>query len=143
MALLSFLGGLVKPVTDLVDNLHTSVEEKLAMKVALTKLETEFGAKALDYEKSILQARSDIIVTEAKSESWITRNWRPLTMLNFLFILNWFIIGEARGWPLPNEAFVMQVFSLLKIGIGGYLAGRSAEKVVPAVLRAMKKKENV
>lgn len=143
MALLSFLGGIVKPVTELIDNLHTSTEEKLAMKVALTKLETEFGAKALDYEKAVLQARSSAIVTEAKSEGKLTRNWRPITMLNFLLILNWFIIGKAFGWPLPDAEFVNQVFALLKLGIGGYVIGRSAEKIVPSVMKALKKKENV
>ena len=143
MALLSFLSGLVKPVTDLVDNLHTSIEAKLAMKVALTKLETEFGAKALDYEKSLLTARTEVIGKEATSESSLTRQWRPITMLNFLLILNWFILGKAFGWPLPDAEFVNNVFALLKLGIGGYVVGRSAEKIVPSVLKAMKKKENV
>jgi len=143
MALLSFLGGLVKPVTDLVDNLHTSVEEKLAMKVALTKLETEFGAKALDYEKSLLTARAEVINTETKSESTITRTWRPVTMLTFLGIVVWFVVGKAFSLPLPEEAFVNNVFALIKLGLGGYVLGRSAEKIVPAVLKAMKKKENV
>jgi len=143
MALLSFLGGIVKPVTELIDNLHTSVEEKLAMKVALTKLETEFGAKALDYEKSLLTARAEVINTETKSESTITRTWRPVTMLTFLGIVVWFVVGKAFGLPLPEEAFVNNVFGLIKLGLGGYVLGRSAEKVVPAVMKALKKKENV
>ena len=143
MALLSFLSGLVKPVTELIDNLHTSTEEKLAMKVALTKLETAFGSRALDYEKAVLQARSEAIVTEAKSEGRLTRNWRPITMLNFLLLLNWFVIGKVAGWPLPDAEFINQVFALLKLGIGGYVIGRSAEKIVPAVMKAMKSKENV
>ena len=143
MALLSFLGGIVKPVTELIDNLHTSVEETLAMKVALTKLETEFGAKALDYEKSLLTARAEVINTETKSESTITRTWRPVTMLTFLGIVVWFVVGKAFGWPLPEKDFVDNVFALIKLGLGGYVLGRSAEKIIPSVMKAMKRKENV
>ena len=68
----------------------------------------------------------------AQSESWIARNWRPITMLSFVFIIfNNFVLvpyGEAFGFPMPSVMLPPDMFALLKIGLGGYVVGRSAEK---------------
>ena len=59
-----------------------------------------------------------------------------------------FVVAILAYWfgltpeGVPEEA-VMQMFALVKIGLGGYVVGRSAEKIVPGVLTAFKKKEEV
>jgi len=141
MSLWSFISGVFSPAAKLVDELHTSAEERLQMKAELTRIQAEFVTKALEYEKALLQATSDIIGKEATSESALTRMWRPITMLTFLGIVVWLTLGKAFGWPLPEESFVNNVFELLKLGIGGYILGRSAEKVIPGVVNALKSKE--
>jgi hypothetical protein len=127
MGLLSFLSGAVKPVTELVDNLHTSSEEKLTLQNELVKLENVFTTEALQYEAKMMELQQNIIITEAKGESWIQRTWRPITMLTFLAL----IVAHYGGWlafPIAD-----QMWTVIKIGLGGYVGGRTLEKIVPVI----------
>lgn len=79
-----------------------------------------------------LQGQIDIIQEEAKSEHWLTANWRPLTMLTFVVIIaNNYILYPYLSlfWPeAPQLSIPPDMWDLLKIGLGGYVVGRSAEK---------------
>ena len=81
-------------------------------------------------------ARADIVKTEAASENWLAASWRPILMLTFggLIVARWF------GWAAPNlsEAEYLKLWSIVELGLGGYVIGRSAEKIVPAVATALK-----
>jgi hypothetical protein len=138
VSLLNLLGGLVKPVGDVIDSLHTSSEEKLEAKAKLIAIQAEFTAKALEYEAKIVSEQAAVIRSEAGA-GFLAANWRPLTMLVFvgLVVAHWF------GWSAPgmSEAEVLSVFGLIKIGLGGYVAGRTVEKIVPAAVQAFKSKE--
>jgi len=74
-----------------------------------------------------LKGAIKIILAEARGGSWLQRSWRPLLMLTFagLIVARWF------GFTAPGitEAVELELWSLVKIGIGGYVVGRSAEKV--------------
>jgi len=128
MGFLSFLGGAIKPVSDLVDSLHTSGEEKQQLQNELTKMENSFAEHVLEYESKIAQMKSDVIMSEAKGESWLQRNWRPVTMLTFLVLIVCHYMG-VLAFPIADQMWI-----LLQIGIGGYIASRGAEKVIPAVV---------
>ena len=132
MGIFDFLGGLVKPVTDLIDSLVTTDEEKDKLKNAFTSIENDMKAKIIDYETKLAQYQSDIIIAEAKGQSWLQRNWGPCLMASFgLIIFNNYILspylGAMFGWnvvlDMPSE-----LWDLLKIGVGGYIVGRSTEK---------------
>ena len=93
-AAMDFVVGIFKPAADLIDNVHTSEEEKLELRNALVKLQNEVTTKQIDLlskqtdlEKQLLEAQSSIINAESKSDSWIARSWRPITMLTFLVII--------------------------------------------------------
>ena len=136
----SLASSLFKPVADLVDNLHTSEEERLQCKAALLQAQTEFLGKALDYEKTTLEVRGKIVAAEATGQSFLQRNWRPIIMLEFGFIIAWnYVISPL--FSAPSLDIPPDMWGLLKIGLGGYVIGRSAEKVVPGLIQAMKKKE--
>ena len=122
MGWFSLLSNLFVPAAKLIDNLHTSDEEKLTAKQAMFELQVEAFNKAEQYESELLSAKSAIITAEAQSQSVIARNWRPITMLTFLGL----VVLDSFGvllTPLAPEAW-----TLLQIGIGGYVVGRSAEK---------------
>jgi hypothetical protein len=131
---LDVISGLFKPVADLVDNIHTSTEEKMVLRNGLEQMKNIISTKVLELEGKILDAKASIIVAEAKGESWIQRNWRPITMLTFLTLICLDSFG-VLAFRLSEEAWVV-----LKIGLGGYVVGRSVEKVLPAVVKAMKEK---
>ena len=58
------------------------------------------------------------------------RNLRPITMLTFLVL----VVFDNFGW-LPNP-LAKEAWTLLQIGLGGYVAGRSAEKMTQQYLKA-------
>ena len=85
-------------------------------------------------EQATQQLQAKVIATEASSEHWITSAWRPITMLVFVAIIanNYILVPyfQSFGLHIPSLVLNNQMWDLLKIGIGGYIVGRSAEKVV-------------
>lgn len=138
MNVLDIVGGIFKPAAELIDNLHTSKEEKLQQKAVLLDLQTSFLTEALQYEQEQMKAKAEIIKAEASSQSWVTRSWRPITMLSFVAAVLAYWFGLTPDLP---EKAVDNMFLLVQIGIGGYVAGRSIEKVVPSAVAALKKKD--
>ncbi len=86
---------------------------------------------------AVFMAQSDIVKTEAASTHWLAANWRPLTMLTFvaLIVARWF------GWAAPGlqEAEYLKLWSIVEFGLGGYVVGRSVEKVAPSIAQALRK----
>jgi hypothetical protein len=84
-----------------------------------------------------LTARADIVKSEAASNSWLASSWRPITMLVFtaLIVARWF------GWAAPNlaEAEYLKLWDIVQLGLGGYVVGRSVEKIVPSIADAIKR----
>ena len=95
--------------------------------------QAEIEGKLAELEGKATDAKSAIIVAEAKG-NWLQKSWRPLLMVLFgIIIANNFIIhpymlaltGKSVMLPIPPD-----MWSLLKIGVGGYIVGRSVEKGV-------------
>ena len=123
LSILGFIADIFKPAAELVDNLHTSEEENLLIKERMFKMEQAVTLKLMEYESQLLTAKTDIIKAEANSASWIARNWRPITMLSFLAL----VVADSFSW-LPNP-LAKEAWTMLQIGLGGYVVGRSGEKI--------------
>lgn len=141
MSIFSTIAGLFQPAAELIDNLHTSDEEKLTLKAQLLQIETGVVNNAIELEKSALEAKASIIIAEAKSDGILARNWRPIVMLLLTFSILAYWFGFA-GIGIPVE-IIDRMYSLVQIGVGGYIASRGAEKIVPGVVAALKKKEEI
>ncbi len=139
MNVLNLIGQIFKPAMDMIDNVHTSEEEKLTKKAQLLELQSNFLIQGLEYEQAQLQAKAAIITAEAKSEHWVTATWRPITMLSFVAAILAYWFGLTPD-TIPDTA-IESMFTLVQIGLGGYVVGRSAEKIVPGLVSAFKKKE--
>lgn len=134
----STLGELFKSVTGLVDSLHTSEDEKLKAKLALAEIERQYQLKSFELDNAFADIQSRVVIAEAQSPSWAARNWRPILMLTFTFIVAWnFVIAPLFG--LVKTDIPPDMWDLLKIGIGGYVFGRSLEKVAPDIVGAIAK----
>lgn len=134
MGIFAFLKGAIAPVANLIDDLHTSDEEKEQLRLEFYKLQFGIFEKTMEYENRLLEAKSNIVVAEAQGGSWLQRSWRPITMLVFLAL----VVADSFGWlasPLASEAW-----TLLQIGLGGYVVGRSMEKMTPKISDALKRK---
>tara|TARA_R100000152_G_C6736725_1_gene160821 strand:- start:488 stop:904 length:417 start_codon:yes stop_codon:yes gene_type:complete len=132
---LGFIGKILEPVTGLVDKLHTSDDERLEAKAVLLQLQTALMTQTLDYEKQLANAQRDIIVSEAQANSWLTRTWRPITMLTLVALI---VVAQFTEMEIPPD-----LWFVIKLGLGGYVGGRSVEKSVSSVVKAMKSKEHV
>lgn len=98
----------------------------------------QFTLGVMQHANAIEQAAAEVVKAEAASSHWLAANWRPLTMLTFVGL----VVARWMGWTAPGmtEAEYLSIYDLIKIGIGGYVVGRSAEKIVPAITEAMRKK---
>lgn len=127
-----FAGKVVEDGGKIIDALSTSNEEKSAAKNELTKI-------TLDALNRLQEAQKDVLVAEITG-SKIQRLWRPVVMLTFAFIVvfHFFLYPLIRTFDPtlpelpPLEAYFWE---LLKIGLGGYVIGRSAEKITESVTR--------
>ena len=130
-----FITNLVKPVSELVDKRHTSDDERLEAKSVLLELQTGLMSQTLDYEKKLAESQANIIIAEAQANAWLTRTWRPITMLSFVFLI---MYSQFTGMAIPPD-----LWTVVKIGLGGYVGGRSVEKSVESITKIMKAKDEV
>ena len=134
MSIIGKIGDLLGGAFGLVDDLHTSTEEKLVLKSKLLEIQTGVVSEVIQAQSKMAEMQSNIIVAEAKSQHALTSMWRPITMLTFLVMIVLAQFGLTDPVPEP-------MWPLLKLGLGGYVIGRSFEKTVPAVLTSMKSEE--
>ena len=125
MSAVNFLSGLVQPVANLIDDIHTSDEERLQVKSKLFEMQTSMASQVMDYE--VLVFRDEW----PRHTALMQRNWRPITMLVFLGL----VVADTFG--LTEFRLAEESWTLLQIGLGGYVVGRSAEKIVPKVTDVM------
>jgi len=130
--IMNLVTALFEPAAKLVDDLHTSEEERLDAKTRMLSAQTEVTMKILDYEAQLMQMKSSIVLAEANGQSWLQRCWRPITMLTFLVL----VLCDSFGL-LPFR-LAEQAWTLLQIGLGGYVVGRSAEKVAPGIAASIR-----
>lgn len=137
MGLLDILAGPVKglvgAVGNIIDDLHTSGEEKAAAHLKLKQLEAMTLLSLTEAGQTLVNAQRDVLVAEAKG-GWLQKSWRPITMLVFVFIIfnNYVLVPyiAAFGAAVPTLVIPNGMWALLNVGIGGYITSRGIEKVV-------------
>jgi len=129
MALFSFLGKLISPVTDIINKSVTDKDLR-------NQLLHEVSMMEMKLEAQLVKEQAETIRAEVAGKSWLQRNWRPICMLGFMVCVMAYWFGLTPD-NFPPEA-VDGMFGLIQIGMGGYVVGRSAEKIVPAVLNQKK-----
>jgi hypothetical protein len=122
------LNLLIGPITTLIERLIPDKEKQDSAKTEMMQIMIQAQAKEID-------SKAKVVIAEATGESWLQRNWRPLTMMFFLILLGSYWFGLAPQYLIDNPAIVSNLFTLLEIGIGGYIVGRSAEKVSERISR--------
>ena len=114
---------LIGPIASLLDKMIPDKQAAAQAKIKLVEL-SQSG------DLAELKGAVSIITAEANGESWLQRSWRPCVMVTFatLIVAHW--LGfTAQNLPADQ---VMGLLEIVKIGLGGYVVGRSAEKVMKA-----------
>jgi hypothetical protein len=99
------------------------------------RAQQEVTMALLTQQSALNDAAGAVIKAEAESEHWLAACWRPILMLTFGAL----IVARWVGWSAPgiSEAEVIKLWSIVELGLGGYVIGRSVEKVVPQVAAAV------
>jgi len=113
---------LIKGVGGVIDNLHTSGEEKLA---AENKIKELIANYEVEMEKNVTSRWK----ADMNSDSWLSKNVRPLVLI-FLVVCTMLIIFIDAGKLNFNvkDSYVDLLQLVLITVIGAYFGGRSFEK---------------
>ena len=121
-----FSGGaaeLVKGVGGVIDNLHTSKEEKLAAEQKVKELIANYE---IEMEKNIT-SRWEV---DLKSDSWLSKNVRPMVLIFLIVCTMLLIFIDAGAIKFDVKDTWVDLLQLVLITvIGAYFGGRSLEKV--------------
>ena len=114
---------LVKGVGGVIDNLHTSKEEKLAAEQKVKEL-------IASYETQMEKEISSRWNADMKSDSWMSKNVRPLVLVFLVVstVLMIFIDAGAIAFEVKDTWVDLLQLVLITV-IGAYFGGRSLEKV--------------
>ena len=116
-------GELVKSVGGVIDNLHTSKEEKLEAEQKVKEL-------VASYEVQMEKEISSRWNADMKSDSWLSKNVRPLVLVFLVVSTVLMIFIDAGTINFVVEAKWTDLLQLVLITvIGAYFGGRSLEKV--------------
>ncbi|MEK9741241.1 MAG: 3TM-type holin [Flavobacteriaceae bacterium] len=128
-------------VAPLAKMLFSTVDKAVLDKDLAEKLKAQLNIQLLQSSTEELKAAAAVVEAEAKS-NWYVSSWRPTLMYILIFILIWNYIlgpivkifsGAIITFELPGD-----VWTLLNIGLGGYVVGRSGESIA----RTMANKSN-
>ena len=114
---------LVKGVGGVIDNLHTSDEEKLAAEQKVKELIANYE---IEMEKNITSRWQ----ADLKSDSWLSKNVRPMVLIFLIVCTMLLIFIDAGAIKFDVKDTWVDLLQLVLITvIGAYFGGRSFEKV--------------
>jgi hypothetical protein len=114
--------GLVEGVGGVIDNLHTSKEEKLAAEQKIKEL-------IATYETNMEKEISSRWNADMKSDSWLSKNVRPMVLIFLVVctVLMIFIDAGTIAFHVEDKWTDLLQLVLITV-IGAYFGGRSLEK---------------
>tara|TARA_R100000995_G_scaffold10860_2_gene4478 strand:- start:1277 stop:1663 length:387 start_codon:yes stop_codon:yes gene_type:complete len=116
-------GELIKNVGGVIDNLHTSKEEKL-------EAENKIKDMIMGYEAEMQKQVTERWKVDMQSDSWLSKNIRPLVLIFLCVSTVLLIFIDAGVISFEVKASWVDLLQLVLITvIGAYFGGRSLEKV--------------
>tara|TARA_S200002703_G_scaffold18593_1_gene15175 strand:- start:2367 stop:2753 length:387 start_codon:yes stop_codon:yes gene_type:complete len=114
---------LIKNVGGVIDNLHTSKEEKLAAELKIKDM-------IMSYEAEMQKQVTERWKLDMNSDSWLSKNIRPLVLVFLVVatILLIFIDAGVISFKVQDKWTDLLQLVLITV-IGAYFGGRSLEKV--------------
>jgi len=121
------IGSVIGPLFGVIDKAVT--DKDLAIQI---KADIQSQLLALSAEET--KASTSVILAEIQGASWLQRNWRPLLMLTVVAIIanNYILFPYMQlfGFPAVVLELPEKLYSLMVVGVGGYVVGRTGEKMM-------------
>ena len=124
LGILKGVSGLANVAKGIIEGIGANKEKRDAALSVLANAETSVVMSVVNYQQEVLAAQRAVIVAEAQGKSWLQRSWRPITMLTFLVL----VVLDHTG--LLAFRLAPEAWTLLQLGLGGYVVGRSVEKSI-------------
>lgn len=126
--------------------IHKNIVDSISNAIEVTgnAFDRNFTSKEeyLEYLKLIQEhltnAKLQVVLSETQG-NWMQRSWRPILALSFGFIVIYTkFLAPAFGFP--NTELEHEFWNLLQLMLGGYVVGRTAEKIAPGITESIKRK---
>ena len=116
---------LIPAIASLIGNV---IDKAVPDRDEAEKLKAQITLEAMKADNAELKAATDIILAEAKGESWLQRNWRPVTALTFVAL----VVAHWLGFTAPNitQETLSGLLDIIQVMIGGYTISRGGEKMM-------------
>ena len=133
----SGIGEVAKGIGSLAIDIRSAITGDLPPKekAELEQIALALEGKQMELQAQMAQIQSSVIIAETQSESWLAKNWRPLLMVMFGTIIanNYIIFPYIQLLAGPEYSVRLEIppnmWELLKLGVSGYVVGRSLEKI--------------
>ena len=129
--MLGLIGSIAGP---LLQGLFGVIDQTVEDKDEAARIKAKLQTLVLEGQMKEIETAAAINVAEAQGDSWLQRNWRPMLMCLFgLIIANNYVIAPYMALlDLPSIVLETppELWALIKLGVGGYVVGRSVEKGV-------------
>ena len=136
-------GGVLEKLAEAAMQAARLAAEK---KISEEEAKARIARSAFDLLAREAEAARGVIEAEARSESWLTRSWRPLVAISFALVVLFYalVLPVAVGWfgmpPVKvGDALLGWVMQAVMLALGGYIGGRSAEKIARIIMTGKKR----
>lgn len=124
----------IDPITSIANVVDTVLSRVLPDPQQQAQAKIQMAQMYLNNELQDMVARAGVVTAEASSGNKLTSSWRPMLMYVFMAIIaNNYILAPYLQ-AMFHMGITLQVppemWDLLKLGVGGYVMGRSVEKTV-------------
>ncbi len=116
--------ALIAPIMGTIDSVLDKIVPDAAER---DRLKFEIEKSFMDNQNNRLDAATKIILAESQG-NLLQRSWRPILMLWFAGLVG----AHWLGFTPENlsEASILALLDIVQVGIGGYVLGRSGEKMI-------------
>lgn len=116
--------GVLSGASGIIDSLPSNEKKQEA--------KNELSAIVLDALTKVASSQEEVIKKEMGG-NWLQKSWRPLLMLTFgtILVCKWFGFTDST---IPED-LELKLMDIVQLGLGGYVVGRSVEKVTDKVTK--------
>ena len=135
--------AVIAAITTIVGRAVDAVLPDPAQKAQADQIKSQIVLASMQQDTAALQSAVEIIKAEAQGESWLQRNWRPILMLTIVCIIanNYiaapYINALFGAGSVPLLELPARLWDLMTLGVGGYVGGRTIEKVAETIKGAV------